>query len=99
MVSADDLLVLASQIPDETNKRIVQHAAVLLERRDRNDLEEAHNVICDVRTNLSLLGVVEPQSLGILEALLRQERIDNYGAVGRPIDLNNAPYRRWGGSK
>lgn len=94
MATPEELRALAPSI-QPPNDEIVLRAAKYLAQGTREGLEIAHNLVTDAHNNLVAAGAYVPGLLVGYEMDLRQDRIENYGAVGRPHDMA-APYRQGG---
>jgi len=94
MATPAELRAIADTLPTP-NDEIVRRAAYYLELGTRNGLETAHNLVTDAHNNLVMAKVYVPGMLVAYEIDLRQDRIENHGAVGRPADMD-APYWRYG---
>lgn len=94
MATPDELRAIAPTLP-VPNDEIIMRAAKYLDRGDRAGLEIASNLVDDALTNLKVRDAYVPGLLVGYSIDLRQDRIETYGAVGRPADMD-APYWRNG---
>lgn len=92
MVTPDELRALVGALPSP-NDEIILRASHYLARDDREGIETAHNLVKDVINNMVVAKQDIPFELFGIEVLLYEQRIDAYGAIGRPADMT-APYWR-----
>jgi len=91
MATPEELESLAGTL-SAPNDEIVRRAARFLRQGGREGLETAHNMLDDALTNMRTAYLSQGLILLAGYAMdLRQDRIETYGAVGRPANMT-APY-------
>lgn len=93
MATPEELSALAPVLPEPYDE-IVLRAAKYLAQGTRDGLETAHNLLTDAHNNLRANHLPVPVLLMGYEMDLRQDRIEGYGAVGRPADMLSPYWKR-----
>lgn len=94
MATPEELEAIAGDFA-APNDEIVRRAAKYLRLGGRAGLETAHNMVVDALNNVWPYVTASQMLLAGYAIDLRQDRIEIFGAVGRPADMT-APYWKRG---